>query len=371
MHQPTIYSKAAERTGLTQKLKAIVSKIKALTIASFCIERCRFCSRELALFNTAGRDRKSIHTEANSPTGSLSEETGDTENSHTVSGILRTLDLTDRLEEKAAAATEEVTTDAPFTTPPSINRHLWKRLQSLLKAIASEIDELTFSATHAKLVPPALIYFAKHPLISPRLSECLCSFCWEEIAVDLPLLGFFPLKSAGQQTLPIASGVAYEGKIKELIRSFKYDGDAILAADLASVMSIGWSALRDHMPASRIVLVPVPLHSSRKRSRGYNQSELLAKELSSIMSVPLAAGALKRQKTTKAQQALGRTERLENVRDAFLGNSKRLQDKTVVLIDDVCTSGATLAACAEAALKSGASSVVALTVARALLWQDS
>lgn len=371
MHQPTIYGKTAARTGLTQKLKAVLSKLKSLTIASFCIERCRFCSRELALFSIEGREHKSIHKKVNSPTDSLPEEDDESQNAQTVSGILRILDLTDRLEQRSDKCTKNSSDSAPLAASQQPNKHLWKKLWGSLKAIVNEFDELTLSATHAKLVPPALIYFAKHPLVSPRLSECLCSFCWEEIEVDLPLLGFFPLKEAGQQTLPIASGVAYEGKIKELIRAFKYEGDAILAADLASVMSIGWSALTDHMPASRVVLVPVPLHSSRKRARGYNQSELLAKELSSIMSVPLAAGALKRQKTTKAQRALGRRERLENVRDAFVGNSKRLQNKTVVLIDDVCTSGATLAACAEAALKSGASSVVALTVARALLWQDS
>jgi ComF family protein len=368
MHQPSIYSnsKTAERTGLTQRLKAIITRIKSFTIASLCLEKCRFCSRELALAGTAAvTNPQSLYTKhddtAREAKGDLSPQT--------VSGILRILDLTDSIE-KIQSTADCAPPVIPIETGKRFGNELWSKLIKPLKLVANELDELTLSATHAKLVPPALIYFAKHPLVSPRLSECLCSLCWDEIEVDLPLLGFFPLTGVSQQTLPIASGVSYEGKIKELIRSFKYEGDAVLAADLASVMSIGWSALTDHMPASRVILVPVPLHNSRKRLRGYNQSELLAKELSSIMAVPVVKEALKRQIPTRTQQALGRAERLENVRDAFVGKSKILQDKTVVLIDDVCTSGATLAACAEAALKGGATSVVALTVARALLWQD-
>jgi ComF family protein len=230
---------------------------------------------------------------------------------------------------------------------------------------------LSLAATHAALVPPALLKLANQPNLYPRLSECLCSVCWEEIDIDLPTLGFVRLSNSAQIELPVASGAHYGGKIKELIRTFKYDGDTTLAADLASIMSLGWSALSDYMPASNIVLVPVPLHKSRKRMRGYNQSELLARELSQIISLPVAANALSRAKATRPQQVLGKSERLKNVSNSFVGKKQKLAGKTVVLIDDVCTSGSTLSACADEALGCGALSVVALTIARALLAHDN
>ncbi|MBN1221024.1 MAG: ComF family protein [Anaerolineae bacterium] len=113
------------------------------------------------------------------------------------------------------------------------------------------------------------------------------------------------------------------------------------------------------------VIVPVPLHPSRFRERGYNQSELLARQMAIILDLPVDTKTLQRVRKTKSQMELGVSERRRNVLNAFVGNSQQLAGQRVLLIDDVCTTGSTLDACAAALKDSGAISVWGLTLARA------
>jgi len=113
------------------------------------------------------------------------------------------------------------------------------------------------------------------------------------------------------------------------------------------------------------VLVPVPLHQKRVRERGYNQSSLLAKELGKLTSLPVVDDCLIRQRHTPPQARTSTAaERQSNVSNAFTCRDRRLQDKQVLLIDDVSTSGATLDACAAALKAAGATSVWGLVLAR-------
>jgi ComF family protein len=112
------------------------------------------------------------------------------------------------------------------------------------------------------------------------------------------------------------------------------------------------------------VLVPVPLHPKRLRQRGYNQALLLAQELSKIIGLPVDEDALIRAQDVVPQaRTKSAAERRQNVRHAFACN-RNMADKQILLIDDVCTTGATLDACAIALKAAGASSVWGLTVAR-------
>jgi ComF family protein len=230
-----------------------------------------------------------------------------------------------------------------------------------------QLKELYLSVLVCDHARPAMIFFPQQSWLFPRLSESVCEKCFEELQIDLPLLGFCRLRNGKQATLPVASGAAYQECIRQLIRQFKHDGDRLLATDLASIMSNGWPALKEFMPATAVVLVPVPLHRDRQRSRGFNQAQLLAKELKTNMFLEVDCRALTRTKRTKSQQLLSKEERMKNVRGAFVGDAKRLKGKAVVLIDDVCTSGSTLVECAEEVLRCGAKNVVALTVARAIM----
>jgi ComF family protein len=114
------------------------------------------------------------------------------------------------------------------------------------------------------------------------------------------------------------------------------------------------------------VIVPVPLHAARLRERGYNQAALLAKHLSIATNIPLVEDGLVRTRATASQMTLKAAERKINVQDAFGCSDGRMARQRVVVIDDVCTTGATLEACAQALFQAGAVSVWALTLARAL-----
>jgi len=113
------------------------------------------------------------------------------------------------------------------------------------------------------------------------------------------------------------------------------------------------------------VLVPVPLHPRRLRERGYNQSSLLAEKLGKLIAFPVLAGHLYRLKDSLPQaRTTNVEERRKNVEKAFGCQKEEVQGKAVILIDDVCTSGATVESCAAALKSAGAVSVWGFTLAR-------
>lgn len=155
----------------------------------------------------------------------------------------------------------------------------------------------------------------------------------------------------------------YEGVLKTALKRLKYEGKDYLAAPLGAMLAEDWAGRPEFTRVDRVV--PVPLHFWRQRGRGYNQAELLARAFSAWTGVPLAAKALKRRQMTRSQTDLDREARRENVRDAFrVRDYEEIIGKQILLIDDVCTTGATLDACARALRRAGAKRVLAMTVAR-------
>jgi len=159
----------------------------------------------------------------------------------------------------------------------------------------------------------------------------------------------------------IRSPFRFDGLIRQAIHQLKYRNLRALAASLAQL-------LQDYLVANPVpgeVLVPVPLHHKRLRERGYNQAGLLARELGKLISLPVVDDCLIRQKHALPQaRTLSVSERQSNVAGAFTCRNLRLQDKQVLLVDDVSTSGATLDACAGALKAAGATSVWGLVLAR-------
>lgn len=160
-------------------------------------------------------------------------------------------------------------------------------------------------------------------------------------------------------SLDVISAAIYAPPLREGIHRFKYEAQPQLADAFGKLMSEAWLASALQADA----LVPVPLHPSRRRERGYNQSEVLANIISRHSKVPMR-NWLKRVRRTEQQAHLGAHERLANVKDAFVANADA-QSKHIALVDDVLTTGATLTECALALRRAGAASVIALTLARA------
>lgn len=161
----------------------------------------------------------------------------------------------------------------------------------------------------------------------------------------------------------IRSVAVYEGTLRDAIHALKYGYVRGLAEVLGGILVDYYRAHTFPVDA----IVPVPLHRRRVRERGYNQSALLASVLGRGVGLPVLADALRRDRYTVSQVRLGWQERRRNVADAFSWVGPGVAGRSVLLVDDVCTTGSTLEACSIALCLGGARSVWALTLARAQL----
>lgn len=150
--------------------------------------------------------------------------------------------------------------------------------------------------------------------------------------------------------------------VKRAVKVLKYQYNRSLVRPLALRLL---TALHNAQLPNNPLFVPVPLHKQRERWRGFNQAAYLAQEASD-MTLMGYADALKRVKNTSPQtKTLGRAERINSMDDAFVVDDLAvIKGRHIMLVDDVCTTGATLNACARELLKSGASSVTGLVIAR-------
>jgi ComF family protein len=161
------------------------------------------------------------------------------------------------------------------------------------------------------------------------------------------------------------SALVYDGAAAQAIVRMKYGGRPDLARPLGDML---WRALQPHaaLLASSVV-VPVPLHAMRLAERGFNQSALIARGVAKRLGAPLQALALVRVRDTPRQAVLEREARLTNVVGAFaVAKRAAVAQRNVLLVDDVCTTGATLDAAAHALREAGALEVRCAVVAQAV-----
>jgi len=163
-----------------------------------------------------------------------------------------------------------------------------------------------------------------------------------------------------EMSLRVSSVVPHEGMFRELIYDLKYNGRKDLAEPIGYLMACRLKKL-GFIEKIRAV-VPVPLYFSRQSERGYNQSLLLAKVVAEELGKPLWADALAREHFHHPQMVLSREERMKNIKGAFkYSQEKKMSGSTILLVDDIITTGATLLACADVLRQAGAAEVYGVT----------
>ena len=215
------------------------------------------------------------------------------------------------------------------------------------------------------------------PLLHPTRG-CVCTDCWNGVIRVAPPIcarcGGHAIQTNAASTTAVCAHCAdatsaisaaraaglHVGSLRAIVHALKYDGRRSLAAPLAALMRTAGSELMQSCDA----VVPVPLHPSRRRERGFNQAE----DLASHIGLPVVR-ALKRTRHTATQTALPAAERQANVAGAFVARPCELiRASAVLLIDDVRTTGATLEACAKALRDAGAREVWRLLQPESRRW---
>jgi ComF family protein len=160
----------------------------------------------------------------------------------------------------------------------------------------------------------------------------------------------------------LRSWAYFSGPLRDALHRLKYKRDVALGDALAQPL-IRLLAATDWVID---LITAVPAGVNRQAERGYNQAALLARPIALSRGVPLRLGVLKKLRETRSQVGLSVQERLRNVKNAFQADTGSVQGKRILLVDDVATSGATVAACTRALCQAGARQVFVLTLAHAV-----
>jgi len=220
--------------------------------------------------------------------------------------------------------------------------------------------------------------FPKHCVGCGRVDYDLCPECQAKIVFIKKQQCIRCLKIAHQgrtctncrkysSVSQLLSAVFYDdGPAKELLHQYKFDGRLSIANVIVDTMcqSSSINSVLTSLDPSQSAITYVPLHISRKWRRGFNQAEILARKISYQYSLPKLS-LIKRIKRDTPQHKLHRKERWESAQQLF-ATTNRYCPATVVIIDDVATTGATLCACALVLKRMGAKKIIAITYARAL-----
>lgn len=153
--------------------------------------------------------------------------------------------------------------------------------------------------------------------------------------------------------------------LRRVVQKFKYGRKVSLGKPLGRLMTAGCQEFLSDCEVD--LILPVPLHRKRLRWRGFNQSVLLAQQISRVYRIPLDPFVIVRAKETPPQTELSEEERRKNVRGAFsVAANEAVSGKNILLVDDVYTSGATVNECSRVLVRAGAKAVYVLTLARAM-----
>jgi len=233
------------------------------------------------------------------------------------------------------------------------------RVNFLVRPLTWAVDQLLprhciacgAASGESNLCPPCL---GELPRISHGCKQCGMALALSSDSICGTCLGRPPPWHNGTAALD------YRFPIDQLVCLFKFQRNLACGELLAQELS---RAVSQSQTPSPDIIVPVPLHRRRQFSRSFNQAEVLAEPVARALGIPLVCGVLRRARSTRAQSGLTAAERRKNIRGAF--RCKGAVPPHVALVDDVLTTGATLAECTRAVLRAGADEVSIWVAARA------
>ena len=258
----------------------------------------------------------------------------------------------------------------------------WRAIVRVLRSPLSSVTSV-ISPGNCAVCGDSLSDLARTPVCPscwndlPSQVNSLCSRCGEDLGVsdygETPEGGIL-CRQCRLAPPPFEEAVAYglyQSTMRSLLHLLKYEGIEPVAKRLGELLASRIEAISE-LP-QRILVAPVPLFRSRRRERGFNQAELLARAVVRAMrrmrsdwEGEFAPGVLARQRATESQAGLSPNQRRRNLRGAFfVSDPTRVKGRDVLLIDDIYTTGATARACSQVLRKAGAARVWVATVARA------
>ncbi|MFA5754128.1 MAG: phosphoribosyltransferase family protein [Patescibacteria group bacterium] len=199
----------------------------------------------------------------------------------------------------------------------------------------------------------------------------LCDRCFRRLTAETPTKNQRSESRTSNLKIPALNGIFIAGdyenpRLARLIRKFKYGFLSALGKILGQFLSHSWSGQLFLMPGLRVQeiwLIPIPLSKKRLRWRGFNQAEILAQAISRDFGYPLCLD-LRRTRDTKPQADLSEKKRLANINGCFTWNGSDLNGRTLIIIDDVITTGATMNEAALCLKQAGAKEVYGLVLAK-------
>ncbi|HUW71988.1 MAG TPA: ComF family protein [Candidatus Humimicrobiaceae bacterium] len=212
------------------------------------------------------------------------------------------------------------------------------------------------------------LLFPKFCFGCQREGSYLCEDCRSTLEISE-----FHKQHSGQYLKDLYFALPYQNPlIKSLIQKFKYQPLVKELAESLSLLIIEHFQLLDNkLNFTDFTIIPIPLEKRRLKSRGFNQAEEIAKELSHFLEIPLFSGCLIKTKETTPQVELSGDERKENIRGAFsVKNSQEIKNKKILLVDDVFTTGSTMEEAARILKAAGAKEIIGIVIARASPGED-
>lgn len=222
------------------------------------------------------------------------------------------------------------------------------------------------------VLPSACIACGREVPWRDRVASC-CGPCWRSLpriesgkcrSCALPLVGGSVCISCTLDPLPVEWCEAwgeYRDNLQSVLHAFKFQRHDFLATHLSALMV---ETIRARGDLSFDVIAAVPMHPAKRRRRGYNQAELLAAAMSRKLGIPFDVRLLSKRGEKETQSTLARAARAPNVRGVFEA-SPRADEQSILLVDDICTTGETFRACAQELLRQGAGRVCAISLAKA------